>query len=194
MAEKKKLFTNFAKRLSNLEYSKPKIMKKVFTNKQTSRNPVNNANLSISTPSSLQNKEQNVPSNIQNMDTSDEDDNINNSSNKDPDFSFENSALKAYIEKGVHKREKKFAMHDHLYYIKVKPKNDTFPLLVNIIDFLSEACNYILEELKDNYPLKDNNIAYLTVYQSPMINGNFCGIFIPKHYVNNKKAVHLGHA
>lgn len=182
MADKKRLFSSFAKKISELSHSKPKFRKTVFrhvlpkphvsannTNLTTapinvqSTEPLSDSDISIDIPSEQENEPEPQPGSSKN----------NNSKYDNLNLFFENSVLKAYIEKGIHKREKKFAMHDHLFYIKVQPKKDSFPMLMNILDFLEEACNYILNKLKDLYKVEDNNICYLTVFQLPMVNGTF---------------------
>lgn len=158
MAERKRLFTDFAKKISELEHSKPKVFKKILLKKSSS--------VPILTDSSKKDKNETQPKKINGVQNSDKNKSgeialaKNNSS-----ILFENSVLTAYIQKGFHKQEKRFALHDHLYYIKVEPKSNSFPLLVNILEFLEEACNYILNELKENYSLEHNQIGYLTIYQ-----------------------------
>lgn len=180
MADKKRLFSSFAKKLSELSHSKPKIRKTVFRHVLPKPNvSVNNSNLTTapqniqsSEPLSADNADSDIPSEPENQQDPQPGSSKNNISKHDElNLFFENSVLKAYIERGIHKREKKFAMHDHLFYIKVEPKKDSFPMLINILDFLEEACNYILNKLKDFYKVEDNNICFLTVFQSPMLNG-----------------------
>lgn len=158
MADKRTLLSNFAKKISELNYSKPKLVKRVFTKGPST---------TLSNNSEINHSDKEADTNINANKNTKTKSSINDN---DASFVFENSALKAYILKGTHKKEKRFALHDHLYYIKVEPKNDAFPLLINILDFLEQACNYILNEIKNSYELEDNNIGLLTIYQEPMIN------------------------
>lgn len=157
MAEKKLLFNNFAKKILQLRQHK--------SDELPAQKPVLHLE---------QNSVEENPKNItetKNMVSQNASSNDNFKKLENPDFTFENSELKAYIERGVHKQEKQFAMHDHMFYIKVQPKDGKFPLLLNILDFLERACNYILDELKELYNLDDNNVCYMTIYQEPIING-----------------------
>lgn len=160
MAEKKALFSNFAKKISQLNKANPKIVHRILKSAKTKDKnlTLNQVQPKINLPKAVTEPPQKNKKN-------------SNVSMDDPSFIYENNDLKAYIERGVHKKEKKFALHDHLYYIKVEPKNDAFPLLINILDFIEQACNYIINEVKDSYELEANNIGLLTVYQAPMING-----------------------
>lgn len=158
MAQRKRLLTDFAKKISALQQSEPKVFKKVFLKKSEAVQNIDNRNEKEKTT-----KQTEI---IDTSQSSDENDSGEiTSTQNNTSILFENSVLKAYIQKGFHKQEKRFALHDHLYFIKVEPKSNSFPLLMNILEFLEEACNYILNELKENYPLEHNQIGYLTVYQ-----------------------------
>jgi heme oxygenase len=78
----------------------------------------------------------------------------------------------------MHQRQKKFRIEDHIYYIKlrVKPGNEA-PLLIDILFVLQEGFNYILNNLRQFYDSSHHNIAYMTFYQEPMINGLNTGAF-----------------
>lgn len=192
MAEKRKLFSTFAEKLSKLNYSKPKVVKKIIKNSLTNQEIEENANKSSGLKVAPESEDILIDSAIPSTSNHAKETNKDKSNSPVPstsfeasstrntekhtnldnvDFFFENNILKAFIERGVHKQEKKFAMHDHLFYIKVTPKKDKFPLLIDIVGFLEEACNHILSELKDLYKIEENNIGYLTIFQEPMING-----------------------
>ena len=51
------------------------------------------------------------------------------------------------------------------------------PLLRDIFDFLEKAISFILSQVKNLYNANDHNIAFLTLYQKPMINGLNTGGF-----------------
>jgi len=65
-----------------------------------------------------------------------------------------------------------------MFYIKLRLKNgQTSPLLIDILDALQEGFNHILNNLRAFYNPQDHNIAYLTFFQEPMINGLNTGAF-----------------
>jgi hypothetical protein len=86
---------------------------------------------------------------------------------------FENNELQLFLEKGNHIRQTRFRLQDHLFYIKIKLKdsNKPPPLLRDILEFLEQAFNFILNEIRRYYKPEDHNVAYLTLYQQPMICG-----------------------
>lgn len=172
MADRKKLFVNFAKKISELSYSQPKVLKRTIRNSDKSAHLLKSGRVEAPVIQPNNKTKNDTKSDVKNnqIKINENSNNVDNTVEK-PNIVFENSVLKAYIERGVHKREKKFALHDHLFYIKVQPKKDQFPLLVNILDFLEEACNHILNEVKEYYKLDENRIAFLTLYQQPLLNG-----------------------
>lgn len=95
------------------------------------------------------------------------------------DIVFENDSLILKIEKGFHKRQKNFRLQDHMFYFKIESKspNDAFPLLGDILDFLHAGFLHLLDNIKTFYNPEDKNIAYLCLYQEPMINGLNTGGF-----------------
>lgn len=181
MADHRKHLQEFAKSIANLKktnLNKPKfkVVKSKFSD--------NEQNIRDNSPSTSGiNKQINLVSqqpstSSMEMDSSPQPSSSqSNNSAKDINFIYETNDLKAFIERGIHKQEKKFALHDHLFYIKVQPKNNTYPLINDILDFIEIACNYILNEIKELYKVEDNNIAYMTIYQEPMVNGINSGPF-----------------
>lgn len=172
MADKRKLFQNFAKKVSELKRAKHSENVtarplKILKSKATGSNVVDKA-----IEKDLPNVDPPIIGRANVIEEQAESDQIQSHKLQHPDFVFENSELKAYIERGTHKQEKRFAMHDHMFYIKVEPKNESFPLLINMLDFLEVACNFLLDELKELYKQEDNNICYMTIYQEPLLNGN----------------------
>lgn len=102
----------------------------------------------------------------------------NDSAQTQSDIFYENEQLKLIVEKGYHKRQKTFRYEDHMFYIKIVPKetNKRLPLLSDILDFLHAGFLHLLDSIKQFYNQADNNIAYLTLFQEPMINGLNTGI------------------
>jgi len=98
---------------------------------------------------------------------------IDDSIEAESDIFYENEQLKLMVEKGYHKRQKNFRFEDHMFYIKIVPKqtNKRLPLLSDILDFLHAGFLHLLDNIKQFYNKADNNVAYLTLFQEPMING-----------------------
>ena len=86
---------------------------------------------------------------------------------------YSNEKLEIFIEKGEHKRQNKFRLEVHLFYIKLRLKDPHSepPLLRDILDFLEIAFNHILTNIKQFYNSEDHNVVFLTLFQEPMING-----------------------
>ena len=93
---------------------------------------------------------------------------------------FENDEMELFIEKAAHLRQKKFDLQDHIFHMKIKLKNSnsTAPLLRDILDFLQAGFSYILENVRKFYNSEDHNIAFLTLFQRPMINGLNTGNYL----------------
>ncbi len=86
---------------------------------------------------------------------------------------YQNDKLQLFLEKGNHVHQIRFKLQDHLFYMKIKTIDSTTepPLLRDILDFLNEGFTYILKEVRRFYNPEDHNVAYLTLYQEPMISG-----------------------
>ena len=86
---------------------------------------------------------------------------------------YENNDMELYIEKAAHLRQKKFDLQDHLFHMKIKLKrpHSNPPLLRDILIFLQEGFRHVLENVRSFYNSNDHNIAFLTLFQQPMING-----------------------
>ena len=95
------------------------------------------------------------------------------------DLLYENDIMQLTIEKTSFLRQKKFKLHDHLFHMKITLKNSNGPppLLRNILEFLQIAFDHILQNIRPLYNQDDHNIAFLTLYQKPMINGLNTGGF-----------------
>ena len=96
-----------------------------------------------------------------------------------PNIIFEDNNLQLIIEKGNHIKQRKFRLEDHLFYLKLKLKNPTLdaPYLRDILNFLEVGFDYIITQIRQFYQSDDHNIAFLTLYQQPMINGLNTGGF-----------------
>jgi hypothetical protein len=85
---------------------------------------------------------------------------------------FENDEIILYVKKAFHQRQKRFALQDSLFHIKVEVKNqNNKPLLKDLVQVLEEAFTFILNNIKTYFKPEDHNIAYLTLFQEPMVNG-----------------------
>ncbi len=80
---------------------------------------------------------------------------------------------------GTHQRQRRFRLQDHLYYIKIELKKpqSTPPLLSDLLQLFKEGFVHILSNLSTFYNPDDHNIAFLTLYQEPMINALNTGGF-----------------
>ena len=94
------------------------------------------------------------------------------------EFVYENDQLQLFIVKANHIRQKKFRLEDHMFHMKINLKSGVEPpLLRDILNFLEIGFNHILTNIKSFYKPEDHNIAFLTLYQEPMINGLNTGGF-----------------
>ena len=89
------------------------------------------------------------------------------------DIIFETNELQMIIEKGAFQRQKRFRFQDHLFYVKIKLKNNNqpMPFLKDILDFIHDGLIYLMNTIKIFYNEKDQNICYLTLHQNPMVVG-----------------------
>jgi hypothetical protein len=93
-----------------------------------------------------------------------------------PSFSavkvFENNEIEVFVQKSLHKRLKRFKMQDNLFNVKVKIKNNSSPPLIkDLLMVLDKAFNFILANIKTFFKDDEENIVYMTLIQSPMVNG-----------------------
>jgi len=77
-------------------------------------------------------------------------------------------------------------LQDHQYHIKIALKNpqEAPPLLSNLLHLFQKGFQYILTNLQTFYNPSDHNVAFLTLYQEPMINGLNTGGFDLQEEVN----------
>jgi len=95
------------------------------------------------------------------------------------DLSFENDQLKLIVVKAAHLQERKFRLEDHMFHLKLIPKNNgPMPLLSNILKFLHLAFLFILNNIKQFYNPQDTNIMFMTLIQTPMLNAINTGGFL----------------
>ena len=89
------------------------------------------------------------------------------------DIIFETNELQMIIEKGAFQRQKRFRFQDHLFYVKIRLKNENqpIPFLKDLLDFIHDGLIYLMETIKRFYNEKDENICYLTLHQNPMVIG-----------------------
>jgi G:T-mismatch repair DNA endonuclease (very short patch repair protein) len=65
-----------------------------------------------------------------------------------------------------------------MFYIKLRLKRGkAAPFLIEILDALQTGFQYILNNLRSFYNPSDHNIAYMTFFQEPMVNGLNTGAF-----------------
>jgi len=86
------------------------------------------------------------------------------------DIVFSNDNFKLIVEQKSHLRQKNFKVQDAMFLIKVIPlKSLKNPLLVDILTFLKDGFEVILKQLTKFFQPAHHRIAYLTLYQTPMV-------------------------
>lgn len=85
-------------------------------------------------------------------------------------LSYENEDLKLVIDQVAHKQEKRFRLQDHLFTMRILPKENKMPLLSDILTFLHSAFLFIILKIKKFYKPEDRNIAFMTLHQSSLTN------------------------
>lgn len=91
---------------------------------------------------------------------------------------FENDSLILYIEKATHQRQTRFKLQDSLFKIKAqtKQKSSQSMLLKDLLQIFETALQFIISNIKTFFKAENHHIAYLTMYQEPMVNGINTGI------------------
>ena len=85
---------------------------------------------------------------------------------------FENDQIAVFVVRAFHQRQKRFRLQDYMFHVRVKVKeNIKTPLLRDLVTVLKEAFVFILNNIRTYFKPEDHNIAYLTLYQEPMVNG-----------------------
>ena len=83
---------------------------------------------------------------------------------------FQNEEFKLFVKKISFKRQKNFKVQDLQFWLRIIPLQDhENPPLFEILDFLEEGFNFILLQLKSFFKPEEHRIAYLTLYQEPMV-------------------------
>lgn len=108
-----------------------------------------------------------------------EENEIQDATTSDPtDLVYESEDFQLFVKKESHKKQKLFRLQDHLFTLRIKPKEGVeMPFLSNILDFLHAGFIHILDEIKKFYNPEEHNIAYLTLFQQPMSSGLNTGAF-----------------
>ena len=85
---------------------------------------------------------------------------------------FENPQIEVYVKKSFHQRQKMFRLQDNLFHVKIKMKeNAKTPLLFDLLDVFERVFEFILNHIRTFFDPNDINEVYLTLFQSPMVNG-----------------------
>ena len=90
---------------------------------------------------------------------------------QDPnEISFENNLFRLIVRSSPVKRASKFKLEDRQFTIKVVPKtNQSDPPLMQILQFLEDGITFILQHIKVFFNSNEHRIAYLTLFQEPMV-------------------------
>ena len=96
--------------------------------------------------------------------------------NFEPSFSaikvFENKNIEVFVQKSLHKRLKTFKMEDSVFHVKITVKdNQTPPLLKDLLVVFEKVFTFILSNIRTFFKEDEENIVYMTLMQSPMVNG-----------------------
>ena len=94
-----------------------------------------------------------------------------NSDPKDPsEIVFENNDFKLIVRSDKIKRNHRFKIVDQQFNLLVIPKTShNHPPLIEILDFLEAGFTFILAKIKTFINPAEHRIAYLTLYQEPMV-------------------------
>jgi hypothetical protein len=116
------------------------------------------------------------PSNEKEMEETEETEETEKMINFYPSYSavkvFENNEIEVFVQKSLHKRLKTFKMQDSLFNVKIKVKNNrTPPLIKDLLMVLDKAFYFILSNIRTFFKPDEENIVYMTLIQSPMVNG-----------------------
>ena len=86
------------------------------------------------------------------------------------EISYENDDFQLIVKSAPVKRARKFKLEDHQFTLLIRPKKSiTEPPLVEILQFLEDGFKAILSQIKKFFNPKEHRIAYLTLYQQPMV-------------------------
>ena len=83
---------------------------------------------------------------------------------------YENKDFWLIVQSAPVKRARKFKLEDHQFTLLITSKSSTTePPLVEILQFLEDGFKTILSQIKKFFNPKEHRIAYLTLYQEPMV-------------------------
>ena len=86
------------------------------------------------------------------------------------EISYENNEFRLIVKTAPLRRAKKFKLEDRQFTVLVEPKTQrTDPPLLDILQFLEEGFKTILLKIKQFFDPNEHRIAYLTIYQEPMV-------------------------
>ena len=89
---------------------------------------------------------------------------------KPSDIFYENSDLRLIVHERKHSRQKNFKIQDALFEIKVITLNNSInPRLLDLLTFLEKGFELILSKIRQFFKADEHKIAFLTLYQSPMV-------------------------
>lgn len=102
---------------------------------------------------------------------SDADNNSNNETQNN--LVYENDDFQLFMIKRLHKKNIRFRLQDSVFEVKIELKKPEtqMPKLQNLLDSFAEALVMIIESVQSFFPPTDENIAYFTIHQSPMMKG-----------------------
>lgn len=86
---------------------------------------------------------------------------------------FENNSLIVYVQKATHQRRTRFQLQDSLFKIKIRQKDSVknHLLLKDLLEVFEVAFKFVLSNLRTYFDAQNHHVAYLTLYQNPMVNG-----------------------
>ncbi|EPS63716.1 hypothetical protein M569_11068 [Genlisea aurea] len=81
---------------------------------------------------------------------------------------YEDNQIEVYAVKESFKRQKVFAVEDHLYTVKIKVKKGKPPLVSSILKGLEKSLQHMLRVLQDYYKKEPTRLVYMSIYQHSM--------------------------
>jgi len=84
---------------------------------------------------------------------------------------FKSKDFKLQLRQDFHKRQKIFKLQDFLYTVKIIPLTKDYEStnLIDLLPFLQEGFTFIVKQLTKFFNSKEHRIAYLTLFQTPMV-------------------------
>ena len=85
---------------------------------------------------------------------------------------YQSPSFSITVQQIEHTRRTRYSMDDHLYDIRIHPKQgQQMPFLLNIEPALQTALTYVLELLKQLYPAQNNHQLYVTILDRSLLKG-----------------------